>query len=453
MNPADHTTPPPPDPAASPPDHTTPPSDEWTTPLDLRDPVNRWLDERRDDAIDLLRRLVRARSTQGHERAAQQIVAEHLRILGLEVDVWDPDGPTLSNDPYFCSPRTDFGGSPNVVGVWKGSGGGRSMILNGHIDVVPVGDPSQWTRDPWAADVDEGRLYGRGASDMKGGSVSLLLGVAALRSLGVRLKGDVIVQSVVDEESGGAGTLAAIRRGYRADAALVPEPTGMRIFPKQQGSLWFRLTVAGRGAHGGTRYEGVSAIEKTLPVLAALAHLETERNARIDDPLYAGSPIPVPVNVGSIKGGDWPSMVPDRVTLEGRLGVIPGEPVEAAQAEMAAALGAIADDDCWFAEHPVTLEWFGARWLPGDVDEGSDLVRSLSARYRDVLGEDPVIAASPWGTDAGLLAAVGDTPGVVFGPGTTAVAHYADEYVEIDRVLEVAAIVALTLVDWCGVAR
>lgn len=441
----------------SPLDRPTPPDVPADTPADtppdLRDQVTAWLQERREDAIDLLRRLVQAQSTQGHERAAQQIVAEHLRMLGLEVDVWEPDGPTLSHDPYFCSPRTDFGGSPNVVGVWKGVGGGRSMILNGHVDVVPVGDVSRWTRDPWAGDVDGGRLYGRGATDMKGGNVSLLLAVAALKSLNVRLLGDVIVESVVDEESGGAGTLAAVRRGYTADAALVPEPTGMRIFPKQQGSLWFRLTVAGRAAHGGTRYEGVSAIEKTQPVLAALARLESERNTRIDDPLYAGTPIPVPVNVGSIKGGDWPSMVPDRVALEGRLGVIPGEAVEAAQADMTAAMAALAGTDPWFAEHPVVIEWFGARWLPGDLDPESDLVRTLSARYRDVLGEDPVIAASPWGTDAGLLAAAGGTPGVVFGPGATAAAHYADEYVEIDRVLEVAAIVALTLIDWCEVAE
>ncbi|MHB8867814.1 MAG: peptidase [Thermoleophilia bacterium] len=422
-------------------------------PSHLRERVTAWLDERREDAVDLLRRLVGAESTQGHERAAQQIVAEHLRLLGLEVDVWEPDGPTLSRDPYFCSPRTDFSGSPNVVGVWRGAGGGRSMILNGHVDVVPVGDESQWTRDPWAGLVEDGRLYGRGATDMKGGNVSLLLAVAALKSLGTRLRGDVIVESVVDEESGGAGTLAAVRRGYRADAALVPEPTGMRIFPKQQGSLWFRLTVTGRAAHGGTRYEGVSAIEKAVPVLAALARLESDRNAPIDDPLYAGTPIPVPVNVGSIKGGDWPSMVPDRVTLEGRLGIIPGETVEAAQAEMTAALAALAEADPWFADHPVGLEWFGARWLPGTIDPDSELMRTLSARYRDVMGEDPVIAASPWGTDAGLLAAVGHTPGVVFGPGATAAAHYADEYVDIDRVLEVAAIVALTLVDWCGPAE
>lgn len=413
--------------------------------------IQQWLEQQRDQTVALLTQLVRAESTQGHEREAQRVVAEHLQLLGLEVDVWEPDGQALALDPFFCSPRTDFAGSPNVVGVWRGSGGGRSMILNGHVDVVPVGDETQWTRDPWGGEVEDGRLYGRGATDMKGGNVSLLLAVAALRSLGVILRGDVIVQSVVEEESGGAGTLAAARRGYRADGALVPEPTGMRIIPKQQGSLWFRLTVTGRAAHGGTRYEGVSAIEKAQIVLDCLSQLETDRNARIDDPLFAGIPIPVPINVGSITGGDWPSTVPDRVIVEGRLGVMPGETMEHAQTDLAVALSLLADADPWIAKHPVTLEWFGARWLPGDIDPDSELVRLLSARFSEVTGADPVIAASPWGTDAGLLSAAALTPSVVFGPGTTAVAHYADEYVEIDRVLQVAAIVALTLVDWCGV--
>lgn len=415
--------------------------------------IQQWLEQQRDQTVALLTQLVRAESTQGHEREAQRVVAEHLQLLGLEVDVWEPDGDSLALDPFFCSPRTDFAGSPNVVGIWRGSGGGRSMILNGHVDVVPVGDEGQWTRDPWGGEVDGGRLYGRGSTDMKGGNVSLLLAVAALKSLGMGLRGDVIVQSVVEEESGGAGTLAAARRGYRADAALVPEPTGMRIFPKQQGSLWFRLTVTGRAAHGGTRYEGVSAIEKAQAVLACLSRLEADRNALIDDPLFAGIPIPVPINVGSIKGGDWPSTVPDKVVVEGRLGVMPGETMEHAQTDLAEALALLANADPWFAKHPVALEWFGARWLPGDIDPDSELVRLLSARFSEVIGADPVIAASPWGTDAGLLSAAAQTPSVVFGPGTTAVAHYADEYVEIDRVLQVAAIVALTLVDWCGVER
>ena len=138
---------------------------------------------------------------------------------------------------------------------------------------------------------------------MKGGIASLLLAVGAVQGLGLKLKGDVIFQSVIEEESGGAGTLAAILKGYTADAALIPEPTNLRIFPKQQGSMWFRIEVKGRSAHGGTRYEGVSAIEKSMTVLKHIAELEEQRNARIIDSLYAHNPIPIPINIGVYKEG------------------------------------------------------------------------------------------------------------------------------------------------------
>jgi acetylornithine deacetylase len=176
-------------------------------------------------------------STQGNEREAQLLVAGKLSEMNLTVEVWEPEGETLTAHPFFCSTRDRFNGSPNVVGVMQGSGGGRSIILNGHIDVVPAGDPGQWEGDPFSGEMKDGKLYGRGATDMKGGTVSLLLAIQAIRELNIRLKGDVIFQSVVEEESGGAGTLAAILQGYKADAALIPEPTNMRIFPKQQGSM------------------------------------------------------------------------------------------------------------------------------------------------------------------------------------------------------------------------
>ena len=419
----------------------------------MREKLEQWLAEHRDEAVAFLRQVVQAESTQGRERRAQETVAEYLRRIGLEVDVWEPDAGQLAASPFFCSSRSNFAGSPNVVGLWKGAGGGRSIILNGHIDVVPVGDRSQWRHDPWAGEVADGRMYGRGITDMKGGDAAMFLAVAALKSLGVHLRGDVIVQSVVEEESGGAGTLAAVLRGYRADGAIIPEPTGMRIFPKQQGSMWFRIVVAGRAAHGGTRYEGVSAIEKSTVVLAALNRLEAERNRPLADDLYQGIPIPVPINVGVIRGGDWPSMVPDQVVLEGRLGVAPHETPEQAQQEMAAILRQLGERDPWFAEHPVALEWFGARWLPGNLNPQAELVQVLAESYRTVLGAEPEMAASPWGTDAGLLAASGGTPGVVFGPGVTAVAHYPNEYIELDRVFETAAILALTVAGWCGLAE
>ncbi len=412
--------------------------------------IHQWLAEREHQAAQLLAQMTRCRSVQGQETEIQQLLAAQLERLGMEVDLWEPDGEELSSHPLFASPRTDFAGSPNLAAKLPGSGGGRSFLLNGHIDVVPVGDPEQWTQDPWGGNLVEGRLYGRGASDMKGGVAASLLALQALQGCGIRLAGDVIFESVMEEESGGAGTLAASLRGYRADAGLIPEPTGLAVFPKQQGSLWFRLTVHGRGAHGGSRYEGVSAIEKAMGVVAAVLELEKERNSRITDPLYAATPIPVPINLGVIGGGEWPSSVPDRVALEGRMGVAPDETIQNAQAQMSRAISKLGQKDGWLAEHPVELEWFGARWLPCSLDPESELVRMLVEVVEEVRGESPAMVAAPWGTDAGLLGAAAGVPTVVFGPGVVATAHQPDEYVLLEDVMTAAEVIALMLLRWCG---
>uniref|UniRef100_UPI003F65E9DA peptidase n=1 Tax=Metabacillus halosaccharovorans TaxID=930124 RepID=UPI003F65E9DA len=419
----------------------------------LREQIHHWLQHNRDHGIELLQKLVQANSTQGDEQYAQTIVIEKLRKIGLKVEVWEPDGKFLATHPYFASPRKDFKGSPNVVGILKGTGEGRSIILNGHIDVVPEGDNAQWDHQPYSGKVIAGKLYGRGATDMKGGNVSLLLALSAIRALGIPLKGDVIFQSVIEEESGGAGTLAAILKGYKADAAIIPEPTNMKIFPKQQGSMWFRLTVKGRSAHGGTRYEGVSAIEKAMLVVEHIGELEKRRNERIHDPLYEKIPIPIPINIGKIVGGDWPSSVADLVKLEGRMGISPDETMNHAKMELETWIKELKNIDQWFNDFPVSLEWFGARWVPGAVDLSHEMIKTLSASYSEVIGKEPVIEASPWGTDGGLLTQVGSTPTIVFGPGVTEKAHFPNEYIEIDKVFEAAEIIALTVVDWCGVER
>ncbi|MCA1039958.1 peptidase [Bacillus infantis] len=412
--------------------------------------VKEWLNKNRSKGIRLLQRLVQEPSTRGNEAGAQAVIIEKCREMGLELDIWEIGKDELPAHPLFCSDRRDFSGNPNVVGVWKGTGGGRSIILNGHIDVVPEGSRDDWKYDPFGGHIKDGRLYGRGATDMKGGTVSLLLAVESLIASGKKLKGDVIFQSVIEEESGGAGTLAAVIRGYKADGAIIPEPTNMKLFPKQQGSMWFRIKVKGRAAHGGTRYEGVSAIEKAITVIASLQELEKKRNERITDPLYKGIPIPIPINIGKITSGEWPSSVPDTAVIEGRIGVAPEENMKMAENELEAALSSLSEKDEWFRENPCKVEWFGGRWQPGNLDIGHPLMNIISASYEKAAGEKPLIEASPWGTDGGILSKAGGTPVVVFGPGTTEAAHDADESISLDEMFKAAEIIAESIIEWCG---
>ncbi|MGM0899793.1 MAG: peptidase [Bacillota bacterium] len=397
-----------------------------------------------------LQRVVQEGSIRGHESRAQAIIIEKCRELGMKMDIWEIGGESLTNHPAFCSDRTDFKGNPNAVGILKGTGGGRSLILNGHIDVVPVGDVNSWHQDPFSGHIENGKLYGRGSTDMKGGTISLLLALEAIINSGITLKGDVFFQSVIEEESGGAGTLAAVLRGYTADGAIIPEPTNMKFFPKQQGSMWFRIKVKGKQAHGGTRYEGVSAIEKAEIILQEIRELESKRNKRITDPLFSSIPIPIPINIGKISSGSWPSSVPDLAIIEGRMGVAPDEMMEHAKQEMEQALHEISARDSWLKENPPVVEWFGARWLPGDLEVSHDLVKVLSDSYTEIKSTSPIIEASPWATDGGILNKVGGVPVVVFGPGVTKMAHDANEYIELKDVFETAEIIAISIMNWCG---
>jgi acetylornithine deacetylase len=409
-----------------------------------------YIDAQTGNAAELLSKLVQQASTQGNEQGVQAIVIEKLKSLGLEVDVWDPEYSVLATNPYFVPSRKSFAGSPNVVGVLKGTGGGKSIILNGHIDVVPEGDRTKWTHDPFSGKVVDGRVYGRGTTDMKGGNVSMLLALEAIIRSGIRLKGDVIFESVIEEESGGAGTLAATLRGYKADAALIPEPTNMKLFIRQQGSMWFRLHVEGRAAHGGTRYEGVSAIEKAILVHQAVLKLESTRNARIKDPLYKHIPIPVPINMGKINGGSWPSSVADLVTIEGRIGVAPNEEMESVRKELTDCLHQLSMQDPWLKDHPVRVEFFGAQWVPNSVDEAHPFTGIVQSAYQAVYKREVTIEAAPWGTDGGLLGKVGGVPTLVIGPGETRVAHYPDEFIDVGEMARAAKVFARVLTEWCG---
>lgn len=416
--------------------------------------ISEWLHMNRKSGITLLQKLVQEPSTRYHEESTQAIVVEKCRQLGLEIDLWEIGDEQLRNHHHFYCDRTNFKGNPNLVAVKRGSGGGKSLILNGHIDVVPEGNIDDWDANPFSGFLMDGKVYGRGTTDMKGGNVALLLAIEAIQQAKITLKGDLIFQSVIEEESGGAGTLAAILRGYHADAAIIPEPTNLKFFPVQQGSLWFRLCIKGKSAHGGTRYDGKSSIELSMKVIRKIERLEEERNKKWKThPLFKNTPIPIPINIGKMNSGNWPSSVPETTILEGRLGIAPTETMEEAQASLETMVDELNKSDLWFRSRPIELEWFGARWLPSNLPLDHPFLETVGKQYKKVIGTDPIIEASPWGTDGGYLSTVGGIPVLVFGPGETKLAHDANEYIEVDKIISAAEIIALTIIEWCEIAE
>lgn len=422
--------------------------------MNLHNRVKENIQAKKEEYIQFLQKLIQVPSTTGNELEAQTLVAKRLKEKGLEVDVWTPNYEELIISKFFNPIRENYENSPNVVGVLKGKGNGKSVILNGHIDVVPAGDESQWMDHPYSGVVKDGKLYGRGSTDMKGGNVAALIALETIIDLGLQLKGDVIYESVIEEETGGAGTLAAIQRGYTADVAIIPEPSEMRIFPKQQGSLWFKVTVKGVSAHGGTRYEGVSAIEKGWIVFQEIMKLEEKRNAPLrKNPLYKDNPIPIPINIGQFNGGYFPSAVAEEATIQGRYGVAPGETIEEAKEEFVSMLKNLKQIDPWFENHPTTVEWGGIHLPPGECDLDHPMLEILKEKFVEVEQKEPIIAGSTWGTDGGLLTQAGGIPSIIFGPGTTSMAHYTNEYVELDKLFKTAEIIALAVIEWCEVVE
>lgn len=402
-----------------------------------------------DAMIDLLDRLVRVRSVGGHESPAQQIAAEFMASSGLEVDTWSIDLESLRRHPHFCEEiRRDS--ALGVVGR-LGSDGGPTLLLNGHLDVVGAGDESDWSVPPWRATVRDGAVYGRGTVDMKGGVCAAMCAAKALVDAGLRLRGRLLVAPVVGEEDGGTGTLAAIERGHLADAAVIMEPTGMRIATTHAGALNFRIRIKGLSAHACMRAEGVSAVDKLPSLLSALAELERRRTERYDHPLFARYGIPFPLSVGRVQAGDWPSSVPDWLEIEGRYGVAPGESLESARVEFEEALAELAQQDPWLVDNPPRLEWWGGQFEPAEVDPQAPIVDAVADAYRAASQRDAVLEGMTYGADMRLLVNVAGIPTVMFGAGDVRQAHRPDEFVPLDDLQSLARTLCVTAMRFCGV--
>jgi len=411
------------------------------------------IDRRQDTMISLLRDLVQERSTLGNECSAQQVMHTKWQSLGLESKMWEPTLEMLADHPAFAPVEWGFKGRPNVTAVLPSpTGQGRSLVLNGHIDVVSPEPVSLWTYDPWEGKIVDGRMYGRGTADMKGGIAMMALTLEALRASGVVLHGDVILETVIEEEASGNGTLACRLAGYNADGAIICEPYGLRASIATMGVMWFRVTVQGSGAHASRTFQAINAIEKCFPLIKALRQLEEQMNLAVTHPRYRGLEHPINLNLGKMHGGDWPSSVPALCEFECRISYPPGVSPSEMQQRLETCLTAASLADPWLRETRPAVTYYGLRTDGSDVDSECQLVQVLGDCHRTVLGEEMGFYISSGSDDTHYFNNDFDTPTVGYGPRGSG-SHGADEYVELESIVAGAKVLACFVMEWCGVAN
>ncbi|NUS04788.1 MAG: ArgE/DapE family deacylase [Nonomuraea sp.] len=400
------------------------------------------------ETVELLAETVRVPSVTGTDAESdlQHRFARLLTEAGLDVDVWKLDLPDLTAREGFPGTEAPRQEGYGVAAVTPGEGV-PALALQGHVDVVPTGDLAKWQgSDPFAARISGDVLHGRGACDMKAGLVANLAVVRALKRAGVRLARPLAVHCVISEEDGGLGAFATLARGHTAEAAVITEPTSGAVITANAGALTFRLEVAGRAAHGATRYEGVNAIEVFWPVFEAIRRLEAERNRDVPE-LFGGNAMPYPIEVGTVRAGDWASTVPDLLVAEGRLGVRLDEDPADARAAFEEAVASVAHP--WLRDNPVAVTWPGGQFASGRLPAGHALLDEVDRAVSDVAGRTPAQTAAPYGSDLRLYAA-GGIPTLHYGPGDVRFAHAPREQVELAELREVTRALALLAVRRCG---
>ncbi len=423
------------------------------------------IDKDRDWVTELTRELVRipsvnpkfhADAEQNREADVQKVLDRELVAIGFSTEQWDV-----------------FPERPNLVADLPGSEE-RSLILCGHIDVVPVGDPARWTVDPFGGDIKDGRLYGRGSIDMKGGVAACVAAVRAIRKAGIELDGRLSMHAVVDEEAGGFGAMDAVKRGKLAKAALVAEPTWGDVLPAEGGLEWARITIRGRTAHSAWRYNeiypqrqepgrlepGVNAIEIAARFIEALRQYELDRTRARSHPLL---PLGMnTINVGVMHAGAGlgvnglpitmtnPAIIPDIAVLDLDMKFLPMETSAQYRKDFEAFVYHFAQTDAWLREHPPMIEWElgGLHFPPLNTSVDHPLVASLVNRKTQI-GRKPDIKGFVAVCDAAHYAGAG-VDGVIFGPSGDGF-HGDDEYVDIESLVETTKVVAASIIDWCGV--
>jgi acetylornithine deacetylase len=418
---------------------------------DAREKLLEKIDQSRDKAVAFLRDMVVIPSVTGDEAQIQTFLSKYMTKIGLDVDMWETDWEELKKHPGYRPVDRGYEGRPNIVATWKGAGGGRSLLLNGHTDVIPVGGGEGWSDNPWSATIKNGRMYGRGTADMKSGVASHIMAVECLKGAGLKPKGDVYINVVIDEEVSGHGTLDTVIRGYKADAGISGETSDLAVQPACIGRIWFEIEIHGKPAGIQKRYEGISGIELGNKIVKAVADLEAKRVATITHPLYPNALDTLPCIIGSFSAGNYPSAFPANCLLKGSIGTVPGEDHEGVKQSLVDQIARAAAEDPWMKLHPPKVRFVGYDAQASEIPRDHAIVETVCKNYKEITGRDPQISGRQGAADTRFLNLYANTPTVIFGPGSTAVMHADDEYVSIDDYMTSIKVMALSICDWCGV--
>ena len=421
------------------------------------DEIKRSIQEKQEGYLEFLRKLIGMDTSvirhgeDGQEAKAQEFLAEYLKNLGCEVDMFEPDNERMSKHPGYNQGH-QYKNRPNVVGTYKGTGGGKSLILNGHIDTMPSGELKRWKYNPWEMTEEDGKLYGLGTDDMKGGLSAAILALELVLSTGFRPRGDIMIQSVVDEEGGGNGSLSCVDRGYRADGVIIAEGTNLEVFPVNRGAWLGEVEIDGLPIHASLRGFGQSAIDKMVKVMNCMRELElkwltTKRHPLLDPPT---------INFGYIQGGVAASTVAESCLMKFEIEYYPSEldklgnrflvDKDEVVKEVEDYVNAMANGDEWLKDHPIRFHWF-QDCAPFETDANDPLVQTLADVALDVTGRR-VIAGMSAGCDARHFTNIAKVPTVVYGPGTCQNAHVVNEYLTKDQFFKAIESYAKMIINW-----
>lgn len=409
------------------------------------------VDDAFDEQIDFTQDLVRLPSQRGQEKVAQEFMYQAMAERGFIMDRWAIDVEEIKDHPGFSPVNVDYKEAINVVGSYcPRMRSGRSLILNGHIDVVPTGPEDMWTYPPYQPCIVDGWLYGRGAGDMKAGLAANLFAYDAIKRAGFQPAAPVYMQSVTEEECTGNGALSCLQRGYHADAALISEPMNHKLVRANVGVIWFEVEVRGRPVHVLEAGKGSNAIVAMYSVIEALKPLEARWNSLKDQHKYFEQTVqPISINVGKIQGGDWASSVPAWCRIDVRAAIYPGISVKDAQGEIEETIRQCAERHPYLREHPPRVRYNGFTAEGYVLEEGSEAESCLREAHSHIFQQDLASDVVPAYLDGRVFALYDKTPALVYGPVCEGV-HGFDERVELESIRLVTKTIALFMSEWCG---